>query len=155
MLFTTTPLLALLASTTAVLAAQPPCVQSCITANPTSSWCDGDETGEDLARCTCQSLSGSLMLQCIKKCPEDQQTTYASGLPGSCGRSLFPNLDLASASSSSSASPTPTGTGSGTAESETPAAGGNSDSKPDAAAGLSVPVWILGASILGAGILGL
>ncbi|KAI0974690.1 hypothetical protein F4678DRAFT_420517 [Xylaria arbuscula] len=163
MLFTTRFIITLmLAGTYVVLAAQPACVQDCINSNPTSSWCDGDETGEDLANCTCQSIYGSLMLQCIKKCPEADQATYASGLPGTCGETLFPDLDIpkATTSSSSAAASTPTSTPTGTStdsgagETETPASGGD-DSGTGAAAGLVVPTWMLGASIIGFGALGL
>ncbi|KAI0439822.1 hypothetical protein F4803DRAFT_529684 [Xylaria telfairii] len=163
MLFTSQSIILFMLAGTRVLVAakQPACVQDCIEKNPTSSWCDGDETGDDLAECTCQSINGSLMLQCIKKCPEDQQATYASGLPGTCGKTLFPNLDIPEAtttasSPSSSSTPTNTGANGGTGATETPASGGsNSGNGEGAAAGLVAPTWMLGAAILGLGVVGL
>ncbi|KAK5630071.1 hypothetical protein RRF57_005786 [Xylaria bambusicola] len=165
MLFTTRSLIIfLLAGSRVVLAAtQPACVQDCISENPTSSWCDGDETGDDLAECTCQSIYGSLMPQCIQKCPEADQVTYASGLPGTCGQTLFPDIDIpgttsTSLSSAAASTPTSTSTGTGTdsdaGETDTPASGGN-DSGTGAVAGLVVPTWMLAASILRFGVVGL
>ncbi|KAJ3577778.1 hypothetical protein NPX13_g2791 [Xylaria arbuscula] len=160
MLFTTRSIIVFLLAGTRVLVAakQPACVQDCIDNYPTSSWCDGDETGDDLANCTCQSIYGSLMLECIQKCPEDQQTTYASGLPGTCGETLFPDLDIPEATSTSSSSsvatststPTGTTTDSNAQETETAAAGGEG-----AAAGLVAPTWMLGVAVLGFGVFGL
>ncbi|KAI0502806.1 hypothetical protein F5B22DRAFT_653593 [Xylaria bambusicola] len=161
MLFTTRSVIVfMLAGTRVILAAtQPACVQDCISENPTSSWCDGDETGDDLAECTCQSIYGSLMLQCIQKCPEADQATYASGLPGTCGETLFPDIDIPEttstlSSSAAASTPTRTNTDSGARETETPASDGN-DSGTGAAAGLIIPTWMLGASILGLGVIGL
>ncbi|KAI0152949.1 hypothetical protein GGR57DRAFT_503082 [Xylariaceae sp. FL1272] len=149
MLFTTHSITLLFMATRVQAASEPECVETCIDNNPTSSWCDGDETGEELADCTCQSIYGSLMLDCIKKCPEADQITYASNLPGTCGATLFPDLDI----------PTTTTTASSSAATQTSEETQSSDSadgsETDAAAGLMVPAWTLVASLLGIGIIAL
>ena len=96
------------------------------------------------------------MLKCIQECPEDDQATYASGLPGTCGETLFPDLDIPVATTTASSSTsTPTGN-SDTKETETPASDINdSGGGKGAAAGLIAPTWMLGAAILGVGIVGL
>ena len=77
------------------------CVTSCFSTDPISSTCTGDETGQALDQCTCNSFSpsGDPLITCIQQCPEDQQLQYAQGLPDLCNQVLFPNLDLSSAPS--------------------------------------------------------
>ncbi|KAI1259837.1 hypothetical protein F5Y18DRAFT_442710 [Xylariaceae sp. FL1019] len=149
MLLTTSSMTLMVMATRVLAATQPQCVQTCISNNPTSSFCDGDETGEDLADCTCQSISGSLLLQCIKKCPEADQITYASNLPGECGETLFPYLDIPTTTSTASSSgATPT-------SEETQSSDPDDDSGTGGAAGLILPTWALVASLLGIGIVAL
>jgi len=80
-----------------------PCVQSCFTSNPKSSFCDGDEQGAALDQCRCASytLTGDPQIECIKACPEDQQLIFANNLPDLCNSVLFPNLDLSTDNASS------------------------------------------------------
>lgn len=71
----------------------PPCVASCVTKNPTSSQCNGDETGSALDDCTCKSYeSASALIGCINKCPAAQANAFASNVPEECRATLFPNF---------------------------------------------------------------
>ncbi|KEF59055.1 uncharacterized protein A1O9_03898 [Exophiala aquamarina CBS 119918] len=80
-----------------------PCVQSCFTSNPKSSFCDGDEQGDALDQCRCASysLNGDPQIACIQACPQDQQLIFANDLPDLCNSLLFPNLDLSGDNASS------------------------------------------------------
>ncbi|KAL4812149.1 hypothetical protein BDW67DRAFT_188973 [Aspergillus spinulosporus] len=82
--------LANLATPTIADTQYPACVETCITENPTSSWCDGTETGQGLDQCTCDSLAGSLMVECIQECSPSDQQDYAAGIPSLCRDKLFP-----------------------------------------------------------------
>lgn len=114
----------------------PDCIQSCITNDPVSDQCNGDETGDALDRCTCASFDGSSLIDCVKDCPKDQQSEYASVLPDSCRSELLPGADSDGGGSSSSASGSATGstsqdvTSTGEPQSETSEASAttNSDS---------------------------
>lgn len=90
----------------------PECVASCIDENPTSSFCDGDETGSDLDECMCASFSGSLMIECINDCPQDEKEVFAAELPAVCRESLLPGV---SADDNESTSGTSTDTATATA----------------------------------------
>ncbi|KXJ94589.1 hypothetical protein Micbo1qcDRAFT_202431 [Microdochium bolleyi] len=145
----------------------PQCVRDCATQNPSSSFCDGDETGIALSNCTCQSLQNSNLLKCIKaKCPSDAQLTYAQNLPKPCGSTLFPNLNLGTGGGSSSSASnggsaaTPTPSTSGGSNPATTAAGGATPTPtptttrpPSAADGLVAPGLVLAAGPLVAAVL--
>lgn len=112
------PLLAVTQST------QPACVQSCFSAHPSSSWCDGDETGDALDTCTCTGLSyATAMLSCIKKCPTADQEKYAATVPERCRSELLPGVKAAAVTSKATETATVTGTATGGAQ--TAAAGRN------------------------------
>lgn len=71
----------------------PPCVASCVTKNPTSSQCNGNETGTALDDCTCKTYeSASALISCINKCPAAQANDFASNVPEECRATLFPNF---------------------------------------------------------------
>ena len=125
-MFFTTPILALAALAVPALAIPqstsrfPPCISDCTDEFATSSWCDGDETGEDLANCTCQSLFGSLLLECMLECSPEDQGEYAQTINGSCRDNIFPDAvidddsnnddDEENEEAATSGSPEPTGT---------------------------------------------
>lgn len=70
---------------------RPACISDCADEFPTSSWCDGDETGEDLANCTCDTLRGSSLLGCFLECSPEDQGEYAQIIKGDCRDDLFPD----------------------------------------------------------------
>ncbi|KAK4182150.1 hypothetical protein QBC35DRAFT_194105 [Podospora australis] len=100
----------------------PPCVQDCITKNLASSFCDGDETGAALDKCTCDTYtSGNAgrAASCVKQnCSREDQVVYARYIPTLCRDQFFPGLQVPDASSTGGLTATtgtniPTGTGSG------------------------------------------
>lgn len=139
-----------------------PCVQSCFTSNPKSSFCDGDEEGDALDQCQCASysLTGDPQIECIKACPEDQQLTFANNLPDLCNSLLFPNLDLSddnassataenTASTASAPQTAPTGSttsGSGAASATSSAAAGTASATGSAGSDATreLPLNVLG-----------
>ncbi|KAH7038024.1 uncharacterized protein B0I36DRAFT_315337 [Microdochium trichocladiopsis] len=161
-------LLTVLASTALAQSTTPQCVRTCGTQNPTSSFCDGDETGVALSNCTCQTLFNSKLLSCIKSsCSSSDLTTYANNLPQPCGSTLFPGLVTGGGSSSAAAGPTTTPTAGGGSTGTTPAntatgAGQSSSTTrpaaptttaPGAANGLVAPGLVLAAGPLVAAVL--
>ena len=133
----------------------PECVQTCITDNPTSSFCDGDETGADLDNCTCQSLSGSLLVQCIQTCPQSDQAAYAAVVPESCRGQLFPGVTVTSTPSSTRGQSQSTSS-ENTATTQTSATitgQPGSTATPDIAPGHHVPGFVAAGGILAAFIL--
>jgi hypothetical protein len=78
------------------------CAVTTFNNNPPPWECDGlkDMNDEILARCTCGSFQTEPPLyKCIRKCPDDEQLTYATGLEkwALCAKEHFPNLDVPSA----------------------------------------------------------
>lgn len=120
----------------------PSCIQNCIQDNPTSSTCTGEETGQDLADCTCDSLRGSGLLDCMSDCSPEDQTDYADILDGACKNELFP--DASDDSSDDDADETsddgPSQTSGGSGSQETNESGDDSDDNDDAASGVSAPL---------------
>lgn len=74
-----------------------------VTNTHTASFCDGTETGAALASCECQSLIGSNLVTCIKACPSDQVSWFASQQPALCRDTLFPGVSVSSAATSTAA----------------------------------------------------
>lgn len=162
--FTTAALVASLALV-APIAAQsslfPACIQSCTQEFATSSWCNGDETGEDLANCTCQSLNGSLLLDCMHKCSPEDQGEYAKTIQGKCRDVIFPDAvisdDDSSSNSDDSNSSTTTGAG-GSSEATTTTEDGQPSqtseegaaSDTGAAMGLEVPAALAAGGLFAA-----
>jgi hypothetical protein len=150
--------LALFAAATSVLAADlPDCPQKCVDNNPTSSWCDGDEKGQDLDDCTCASYFGSLMVQCIMKCPDKDQSAFKATLPKSCRDGVMPDVDVdedaEDNSDDSDGDSDDASTTAGTNESATsdpapePTVSGDSGDEDDAAAGLPPPTLLAAAAV--------
>lgn len=88
----------------------PECIQACLTKRPTSSFCSGSESGSALDFCTCQSYSGTLLIECMQACPESGRAAFAAAvIPESCQKTLFPGVQVDNSGSSGSdreASPT-------------------------------------------------
>ncbi|GFF48063.1 hypothetical protein IFM46972_08455 [Aspergillus udagawae] len=107
---TSTVVTALLLASSALAQSQSQCVTSCETSHLEVSACEGNETGQALADCTCASFMGPTdpMLVCIKSCPTADVAAFAAGIPAECRGKLFPNVTVTSGSGSSSASPTQT-----------------------------------------------
>lgn len=135
----------------------PSCVTDCFNEFPTSSWCDGDETGEDLAECTCQSLRGSNLLNCIYDCSDEDQNDYAQVLVGSCKKELFPDAtddsgddetnDDAETSTTTGGSSDPTTTTGDAQPSQTEQDNGDGEG---AAMGLDVPAALAAGGLVAA-----
>lgn len=129
-----------------------PCISAC---PPVSSFCDGDETGDALAKCTCQSYVGATTLfNCIKQCPTSEQEIFAGRLPTLCRDSLLPGVAAASSSTESTVTSTgssssPTST-SGTATAATTTSSSTSSSSPSATPNVAV---VLGLDALKVGVL--
>lgn len=141
MLFSTHALALLAASipVMAQLSKYPECIRSCITNNSFSSFCDGDESGQDLDKCTCESLVGVPMIKCMQDCPVSNQALYAAKLPAMCRNTLFPAVKPGDIDSDPSATTT-AGTGSGADGGPTKTGEATPESSsPDAGAALSVP----------------
>ncbi|KAL4966906.1 uncharacterized protein BDV14DRAFT_198371 [Aspergillus stella-maris] len=68
----------------------PPCIQSCITANPSNSWCSGNETGRAQEECLCRGLQGQPIIECIRNCTPSEQWDYAGDISDTCRERLFP-----------------------------------------------------------------
>lgn len=94
----------LLLALPAVLAATGDCVKSCETSHPVLSICDGDETGQALDDCMCQTYEGAApMIDCIKGCPADQVNDFANNvIPDECRPALFPDVSGDGSSSKTS-----------------------------------------------------
>ncbi|KIN01361.1 hypothetical protein OIDMADRAFT_29034 [Oidiodendron maius Zn] len=89
---------AVLSQTTAT----PPCVSTCETTHPALSFCNGDETGQALDDCTCESFENAPdLISCIKACPADQASFFTSQLPQECAGALFPSDSTTSTTTSS------------------------------------------------------
>jgi hypothetical protein len=89
---------AVLSQTTAT----PPCVSTCETSHPALSFCNGDETGQALDDCTCQSFENAPdLISCIQACPADQASFFISQLPQECAGELFPSDSTTSTTTSS------------------------------------------------------
>ncbi|KAK0631222.1 hypothetical protein B0T14DRAFT_501322 [Immersiella caudata] len=107
----------LLASALAQTIPNPPCIEDCIDKNLNSSHCDGGETGEALAQCTCAShFAGTRRFDCVKTCSKEDQAIYAGKLPALCREQLLPGI---TAVTTGSGSPTTTGGGGGGAATTT------------------------------------
>lgn len=122
----------------------PSCIQNCIQDNPTSSTCTGDETGQDLADCTCDSLRGSGLLDCMSDCSPEDQTDYADILDGACKNELFPDA------SDGSSDDGPSQTSGGGGSQETNQSGDDSDDNDDAATGISAPLILAVGGVIAA-----
>jgi cobalamin biosynthesis Mg chelatase CobN len=107
---TSTVVTALLLASSTLAQSQSQCVTNCETSNLEVSACEGNETGQALADCTCASFMGPTdpMLVCIKSCPGADVAAFAAGIPDECRGKLFPNVTVASGSGGASASPTRT-----------------------------------------------
>lgn len=153
MRFTIT-LLASLAVLTQAQTNFPSCIQDCIEDNPTSSFCDGDETGQDLADCTCDSLRGSGLVECMSDCAPEDQTDYASILDGACRDELFPDASDDSNDDSDDTSDDnddgPSQTDGGDDARETGQSGDDSDDNEDAAAGISASMVLAAGGVVAA-----
>lgn len=148
------PLSAMLfAGTCAAQSKYPECIQTCITQNRSSSWCDGDETGEELDECICSGLGMSPMVQCTKdKCSKDDQAVYAGRLPDLCSN-IFPDVgpNTSAAPPSATKSGGEGGGASKTANSEaTMTSGGSEPSDTGAAVGRVVPTMVAAGGLLAA-----
>ncbi|KAF4153011.1 hypothetical protein CNMCM8927_006254 [Aspergillus lentulus] len=108
---TNTIITALLVASSALAQSQSQCVTNCETSNLEVSACEGNETGQALADCTCASFQGPSdpMLVCIKSCPAADVAAFAAGIPAECRDKLLPDISVASGSGSGTASPTRTG----------------------------------------------
>ena len=134
----------------------PACIQSCTKEFATSSWCDGDEKGEDLANCTCQSLNGSLLLDCMHKCSPEDQGEYAKTIQGKCRDVIFPDAVISNDDSNSST--TTTGGGGSSEATTTTGDGQPSQTSEEAAAsdsggaamGLDVPAALAAGGLFAA-----
>lgn len=83
---------------------EPPCVAKCISANPTPSLCNGDETGSALDDCTCKSYeSAPALISCINACAAAQANAFASNIPTECRGTLFPKFPGVNAGGSAAA----------------------------------------------------
>ncbi|KAJ5815363.1 hypothetical protein N7474_007140 [Penicillium riverlandense] len=92
----------LLAMTQSVWAANSQCVENCEVKHATVSWCNGNETGKALAKCTCASFTTTTpMIKCIKECPTADQSQFAAGLPSMCRGELFPGVKVSSTTTTS------------------------------------------------------
>jgi hypothetical protein len=122
----------------------PQCIQSCGTAHPTSSQCDGNETGAALSTCTCNTLLNSQLLQCFRQCSTADQAVYAASIPEPCRSQLFPNVPAVSTSTSVVVSSTTS-----TSVSTTATSSQSSQSTPTGAAtSLVVREWLAGVGFL-------
>lgn len=141
----------------------PQCIDDCATEFPTSSWCDGDETGEALAECQCQSLRGSDLLSCFYDCSDADQNDYARVLAGSCREELFPDAtsddsddndnngsDEEETTSSADDGPTSTGEEEEPEETEDSSNDSGSDDDDGAAMGVDVPAALAAGGLLAA-----
>ncbi|KAK0387548.1 hypothetical protein NLU13_3794 [Sarocladium strictum] len=153
-------LLAFMVTTSAFAADLPKCSQTCVDDNLMSSFCDGDEKGLDLDNCTCASYFGSLMVQCVRKCPEADQSAFKATLPESCRDEVLPDVDVdgdavddnsddenggsnnTSTRTSSEGSKT---SGLGQEPTET---GESANDKDDGAAGLAPPTYFAAAAVV-------
>lgn len=68
----------------------PPCIESCISAHPSHSWCSGHETGRRQEECLCRGLDGHPLIHCVRGCDPADQWDFAGGLSGTCRERLFP-----------------------------------------------------------------
>ncbi|KAI9370923.1 hypothetical protein BJX61DRAFT_513606 [Aspergillus egyptiacus] len=68
----------------------PPCVEDCL--RPMIYVCEGEETGEELDRCLCESENNAFdVVECIRLCSPEDQGVYAQSVPESCRDDLYPN----------------------------------------------------------------
>ncbi|KAL3471159.1 hypothetical protein BJX99DRAFT_263523 [Aspergillus californicus] len=72
------------------------CVETCISNNPTQSWCTGHETGRASEECVCRRLDGIAMIECIQSCSPEDQWDFAGGLSTACRERVFPNATSSS-----------------------------------------------------------
>lgn len=93
----------------------PDCISTCADQFPTSSQCDGDETGTARSTCMCNTLMGSPLLQCwTDQCSDADKAAYAQSIEPPCRDQLFTGLNvdaLAPASTASDTATTTRGTG--------------------------------------------
>ncbi|GIK07653.1 hypothetical protein Aspvir_003319 [Aspergillus viridinutans] len=113
---TNTIVTALLLASSALAQSQSQCVTSCETSHLEVSACEGNETGQALADCTCASFQGPSdpMLVCIQSCPAADVAAFAAGIPAECRGKLFPDITVATGSGSGTASQTQTKSSSST-----------------------------------------
>ncbi|RHZ60712.1 uncharacterized protein CDV56_108106 [Aspergillus thermomutatus] len=95
---------AVLLASSALAQSQSQCVTNCETSHLESSACQGDETGQALADCTCASFQGPKdpMIVCIKACPAADVAAFAAGIPTECRGKLFPEISAVSSSGTAS-----------------------------------------------------
>ncbi|KAH6695126.1 hypothetical protein F5X68DRAFT_227123 [Plectosphaerella plurivora] len=107
----------------------PDCIEKCIDENPTSSFCDGDETGSVKDKCLCDTYSGSSMIPCMRDCSTSDQSSFAAIVPESCRAALFPGVAVDEAASTSGAAAT------SAAQTATSTSGNSASQTSEAAAG--------------------
>jgi hypothetical protein len=97
-LHTTTSILYLFSGTQVFAQSKDPlCIRTCADQYPTSSWCNGDETGTALSTCLCNTLLGSQLLQCwTDQCSDADKATYLvnAKVPEPCRNQLFPGVSV-------------------------------------------------------------
>ncbi|KAK4167846.1 hypothetical protein QBC43DRAFT_361456 [Cladorrhinum sp. PSN259] len=135
----------------------PPCIDECMTKNPVSSWCDGDETGAALDECRCSTFLGATsMFTCIKSCSTADQAVLAGNLPELCRNRLLPGITPSTTQTSTgSAATTPSttsGSSSGGATSTTSSGTAAQTSSPgvarkDTGSGM-LAIWALLSAVL-------
>lgn len=85
---------------------QSQCITTCVNNNLRSSWCDGGETGDALASCTCASYQGPSdpLIVCVKSCPAADVAQFAAKIPEKCRGTLFPGVTVASSTATTNQS---------------------------------------------------
>ncbi|KAH7367754.1 hypothetical protein B0T11DRAFT_275939 [Plectosphaerella cucumerina] len=138
----------------------PDCIEKCIDANPTSSFCDGDETGDAKDKCLCDTYSGSSMIPCMRKCSVSDQSSFAAIVPEACRAALFPGVTVDEAATTGDAAATSaaetgsdsvaTTTSGGSASQTSEATAGTTTDGGSAAAGKEVSILLAAAGVLAA-----
>ena len=141
-------LLAFMAATSALAADLPDCPQTCVDDNPTSSFCDGDEKGLDLDNCTCASYFGSLMVQCIQKCPDADQSAFKATLPKSCRDGVLPDVDVDEDAENASTTAGTKNSATSASEQEPTETGDSAGDEGDSATGLAPPTLLAAAAVI-------
>lgn len=129
----------------------PECIEKCIT--PTSSFCDGDETGAAKDKCTCDTYNTSAMIPCMRKCSTSDQASFAAIVPESCRAALFPGVtvdEAAETASESSAAATSTTGGGGASQTSEAADAAETTGDGNAAAGREISTLLAAAGLLAA-----
>ncbi|KAL4876340.1 hypothetical protein BJY04DRAFT_142931 [Aspergillus karnatakaensis] len=86
-------LTSLLLTLTIPALATPSCIQSCITNNPSYSWCSGNESDRALTECVCRGLDSGPLLECMRECSPQDQWEYAKDVPENCRERVFPEAE--------------------------------------------------------------